>query len=455
MLVKEEPSNASITIKAGLENKNKKINMMNKKTCTMVVLGGMLMMTSCASSNKIKTGGAYQVKDNNMQVVHTDENLDPSFLILSDAQRKVVEGNNRFALGLFKQVAGFDSRVVSPLSVSYLMGMLANGADGQTLNEIMGAIGCQGVSVDELNAFYKDLMEYSAHADKSTVLNIANYVAVNKAYKLNPIFSKAVSENYQAGVESLDFSSSKTTHHINNWCKQHTDGMIPSIIDQVEPSAVSYLMNAIFFNGSWKDKFDKKETKLENFQGYTRDIKKVQMMHQHRMYDYFDNDTFSAVELPYGNGTYTMTVLLPHKDKSIDDMMKTLDVKQISELRSKMDECVVDLKLPKFTTDLELSLNDIISKLGAPSMFDANKANFSKFGEGNLFVSQMIQKAKIEVSEEGTKAAAVTAGIMAMSALRPEPRNVEFHANRPFVYMITDRMSGSIFFMGQFTGSEI
>ena len=119
-----------------------------------------------------------------------------------------------------------------------------------------------------------------------------------------------------------------------------------------------------------------------------------------------------------------------------------------------MDECIVDLKLPRFTTEMKLSLKDIIAKLGAPSMFDTTRADFSSFANGNVYVSEMLQKAKIEVSEEGTKAAAVTMGMVKLTSIRPdEPRRVDFHCDHPFIYMIQDNYTGAILFMGQFTGS--
>ena len=179
------------------------------------------------------------------------------------------------------------------------------------------------------------------------------------------------------------------------------------------------------------------------------------MMHRQAKYQYADGAGYSAVRIPYGNRSYEMVVLLPNQDSSIDEMMKKVDVKSLAELRDKMDECMVDLKLPRFSTELSLPLNGIISKLGAPSMFGGN-ANFSNFATGSLSISKMLQKAKIEVSEEGTKAAAVTAAIMTMSLQHPdEPRRVDFHADRPFVYMITEANTGAILFMGQFTGSEL
>ena len=149
-----------------------------------------------------------------------------------------------------------------------------------------------------------------------------------------------------------------------------------------------------------------------------------------------------------------MTVLLPNEGKSIDDMMKGMKVDKLEEINSQMEKCMVNLKLPKFTTEMELPLNSIISNLGAPSIFLPGKANFNHFANGNFFVSKMLQKAKIEVNEQGTKAAAVTAAIMLTSMAPMEMRNVEFHADHPFVYLITDTNSGAILFMGQFTGNH-
>ena len=179
------------------------------------------------------------------------------------------------------------------------------------------------------------------------------------------------------------------------------------------------------------------------------------MMHQEGNFMYATNDTYSTVSLPYGNGAYCMTVLLPNEGKSISDMLQVLDAKAFSSIYNNAKECVVDLKLPRFTTEVELSLNNIIAKLGAPSMFNGS-ADFSKLANGNFLVSKILQKAKIEVNEKGTKAAAVTAAIMTMSLYDPEePEHVNFHADRPFVYVISERSSGAIFFIGQFTGDEL
>ena len=425
---------------------------MKKVTMTLAMMAMMMGLASCGTTKNADNSKKNQQDD--LVASREDGLMDDNYLILSDAQRDIIENNNAFALNLFSQMKGFDSKVVSPMSVSYLMGMLANGADGQTRQEIMKAIGCEKVSLRDLNEFYQMLITHANHFDKATTINIADYIALNCHYQLKDGFASTMKNYYQAGIESLDFSKASTLKRINRWCSDHTDGMIPKIIEQVDADAVSYIMNAIYFNGTWTDKFDTRQTKLENFQGYTRDIKKTQMMHRNGKYQYMDNADFAAVNLPYGNGSYSMTVILPNRGKSIDEVMAGLDAKKVSELKRSMDECVVDLKLPRFTISQETSLNDIISKLGAPTMFTSG-ADFSNFASGNLSISKMLQKAKIEVSEEGTKASAVTMAMVAMTALRPEPRKVEFHANRPFIYMITEHSTGAILFMGQYTGSEL
>ena len=421
-----------------------------KKTFNNIALTAtvLLALSACSSTKKISDN-----KSNDIVSMTTEEEIDPEFMVLSDAQYDLVKRNNNFALNLFSEMKGVGSNVVSPMSVTYLMAMLANGAEASTREEIMDAIGAKDFDIDEMNAFYAYLIRRAKTTDKQTTLNIANYIALNKEFKLKKKFASTIADSYQGAVESLDFTNPESTKRINGWCSEHTNNMIPTIIDQVEPSAVAYILNAIYFNGTWTDKFDKNNTKKEQFNGYTRDIMYVDMMHRNAKYYYTSNDVYSAVTLPYGSGAYSMTVILPNEGKFITDLTKTLNADTIASLRRNMEECLVDLKLPRFTTEMKLPLKGIVAKLGAPSMFDATRADFSSFANGNVYVSEMLQKAKIEVSEEGTKAAAVTMGMVKLTSMRPqEPRRVDFHCDRPFVYMIQDNYTGAILFMGQFTG---
>lgn len=419
---------------------------------TFALMGMTAMVLSACRTTRVE-----KAAENGNANWSVNEEVDESFLILSDAQHEMVNNNNSFAFSLYNKTMGMNSRVVSPLSVTYLMSMLANGADGETQQQILATLGWAGEgiqqpSLQDINDYSRMLIEKTARLDKAVTVEIANYVAVNKEFKLNSKFQKSVERDYKAGVESLNFTSPSTLKRINDWCNDRTHGMIPSIINEVDPDAVSYLMNAIYFNGTWKDKFSKEETKQEMFRGYTRDIQYVDMMHRHGEYFYADGDGYSAVSIPYGNGAFRMTVILPTEGSFLRDVMASMDGGKFQALQRSMEKCNVDLKIPRFTTEVDLPLNDIISALGAPLIFSP-QADFSQFARGDFYVSKMFQKAKIEVSEEGTKAAAVTAAIMMMSAVRPEKkRNVVFHADSPFAYIISENSTGSIYFMGQYTG---
>ena len=419
---------------------------------TFALMGMTAMVLSACRTTRVE-----KAAENGNANWSVNEEVDESFLILSDAQHEMVNNNNSFAFSLYNKTMGMNSRVVSPLSVTYLMSMLANGADGETQKQILATLGWAGEgiqqpSLQDINDYSRMLIEKTARLDKAVTVEIANYVAVNKEFKLNSKFQKSVERDYKAGVESLNFTSPSTLKRINDWCNDRTHGMIPSIINELDPDAVSYLMNAIYFNGTWKDKFSKEETKQEMFRGYTRDIQYVDMMHRHGEYFYADGDGYSAVSIPYGNGAFRMTVILPSEGSFLRDVMASMDGGKFQALQRSMEKCNVDLKIPRFTTEVDLPLNDIISALGAPLIF-SSQADFSQFARGDFYVSKMFQKAKIEVSEEGTKAAAVTAAIMMMSAVRPEKkRNVVFHADSPFAYIISENSTGSIYFMGQYTG---
>lgn len=420
------------------------------RTTALASLAAMTVV-SCTSSKKIEKEDSGM----NIENIKNGSDIDAGYLIMSDRQRETIKKGNEFALNLFRTQAGMDTKVVSPLSAAYLMGMLANGAEGNTYSEIMKTLGMEGIPVNTLNEAYKAIINTASRLDRQTSINIANCIAVNKPAELKTNYKNTVTEMYDADVESLDFASANALKAINGWCSKQTSGMIPKIVDQLDANALAVLMNAIYFNGKWEHKFDKKNTKLEPFRGYTRDIKRVQMMHQNAKLYYTDNDMFSTVNLPYGNGAYSMTVILPKEGKSTEEVAQSLTSETFEKLNREMEQCETDLKLPRFSISTETQLNKPISELGAPSIFLSGKADFSKMSDTPMFISAMIQKAKIEVSEEGTKAAAVTAGIMTMSALPDrEPRHVVFHADHPFIYVITERNTGAIFFIGQYTGTQ-
>lgn len=253
----------------------------NRVKNTAIIGITALAITSCVSSSKAQKDNAI-VNTNNIE---RTEDMDNNYLILSDAQLSAVSKSNSFAFNLFRTQAGMDSKVVSPLSVAYLMGMLANGSEGNTHAEIMNALGMSNVSLQTLNEAYKAIINTASNLDKQTTVNIANCIAVNQQISLKEEYKKAMSQTYNAQVESMNFAGD-ALKRINSWCDKQTNGMIPSIINQLNPNALTVIMNAIYFNGTWDKKFDKKDTKKEPFKGYTRDIKRVDMMQQKAKFDF-------------------------------------------------------------------------------------------------------------------------------------------------------------------------
>ena len=378
-------------------------------------------------------------------------------IVLSEMQKKMRDNNNDFACRLFRainEVNGDNSLFMSPISVSYVLGMLNAGADGETRDQIMDVLGL-GNDAAAINAYFKKMIDEAPYVDPSVTLKIANAIDVNSALdvNLNPQYASDMKGFYDAQIGALDFSKSTTLDIINNWCDTHTDGMIPNILDEVDARAVMYLMNAIYFKAIWTEKFDPKETCEKNFTTTGGQTVKCQMMHRLAPAKYGHNELYSALCLPYGSGGYSMYVLLPNEGKTVDDVIQSLTGEGIDQLDSEMSSQNVDVLLPRFTTSSDIRLEGILSSMGMPLAFtgDAEFPNMvvEKY---DLYVSMMKQKAKIEVNEDGTKAAAVT--IAAMKTFSASGNDYTcFHATRPFVYFIMEASTRSIFFMGTYQGN--
>jgi len=273
---------------------------------------------------------------------------------------------------------------------------------------------------------------------------------MNQPYVLKPEFVQKANDYYDAQPETRDFHDGQTMDVINQWASDHTEGMIQEVLDEqsFDPDALSYLLNAIYFKGTWTDKFDKSMTLDEPFNGGAD----VPMMHRHDDIVYTDNDVYQAVRLPYGNEAYQMCIFLPRENKTTADVLAALkDGNGQWQLNNHPKE--VDLKLPRFETETNQNLKTIMSDLGMPTAFDPFYADFSGFCDMETYISAMRQVAKIKLDEEGTEAAAVTIiEVTAGSAFEPDIK--EFHANRPFLYIIFEQSTGVIFFIGQYTGSQ-
>ena len=342
--------------------------------------------------------------------------------------------------------------------------MVNDAAVGQTEQELEQTLGFHQGGIQAVNEYCKTLIDKLPKVDESVTLNIANAIFVNKNNAtLKEQYQQEIQQYYDAKAEALDFKSPSTLDHINSWCNDKTQGMIPTILNQVSPDVVSYLLNAIYFKADWSSKFDPKNTKKEAF-STEKGTTQIPLMHQTVLINYLKNDTFSAVNIPYGNGMWVMSVMLPEKGKTIDDIVNSLsETGWSADYNNPMFTSTpheVDLKMPRFETtsdtdDLEGSLINIMKKMGIHLVFDAQLAQIPNMcKDKNLFISMMRQKAAIKVDEEGSEAAAVTVVGMETSAyVGPmEYPKATFHANRPFVYVIREASSGVILFVGKYTG---
>ena len=393
---------------------------------------------------------------------------EPQPIQLTAEQKVFANDNNQFTLNFLKTVNEVDqsgkSFIYSPLSITYVLGMVNDAAIGNTEKELEQTLGFHKGGIKAVNDYCKKLIDGLPKVDHKVTLDIANAIFLNKDYALKQQFQQDMQDYYDAKAEALDFSSPQTLEHINGWCNDKTKGMIPKILDEVNPYMVSYLLNAIYFKADWASKFDSKNTKEETFTT-EKGTSTLPMMQQYVLISYLKTNTYSAVILPYGNSLWNMTVMLPEEGATTDDIIK--EVAQSSVLNNRgwcgtgsdvFQGYEVDLKLPRFETASdtdELGLVELMKKMGIKQAFDSDFAEIPNMCEDrNLYISMMRQKAKIKVNEEGSEAAAVTvAGVNATTAVSPqEYPKATFHANRPFVYVISEASSGVILFVGKFTG---
>ena len=430
-------------------------------------------MTSCSSSEEISGD-----PDEPKRVVYMLE--DPQPIQLTEAQRVFANDNNQFTLNFLKTVNDVDksgkSFIFSPLSITYVLGMVNDAATGETEKELEQTLGFHEGGIKAVNEYCKKLIDGLPKVDERVKLNIANAIFLNKNYTLKSQFGQDMQTYYDAKAEALDFSSPQTLSLINSWCSDKTNGMIPTILDEVNPNMMSYLLNAIYFKADWASKFDQNNTREETF-AKENGSTELPMMHQNVLIQYLNNDIFSAVKIPYGSGLWNMMVLLPEEGKTTDDVINhfaTCGLSGVEGLICQITEdniatmkknyfspYEVDLKLPRFETDSDTDKLDIkdglvglMKKMGINLAFDSYLAEIPNMCELPVYIAMMRQKAKIKVNEEGSEAAAVTvAGMIEMSAMPMEYPKATFHANRPFVYVIQEASSGVILFVGKFTGA--
>lgn len=368
---------------------------------------------------------------------------------LTTEQKQVVASSNSFGIDIFKQVVSNspdgENVFISPLSVSMALSMLYNGAGSSTKDELKEGLGYVGLSDEEVNTANRDLIKALIDSDPKVVMQVANSIWYKKTFQVEQAFLD-VNKNYlSADVRSATFDLA-TKDVINSWVSEKTHEKIKTIVDQIPAEAVMYLINAIYFKGVWKYKFDPKDTKPMDFYYADGSVGKVNFMAQETALDYFQNDLFTAVDLPYGKGNYNMMVLVPKYGKTYEDIVLAMNQQNWSTWTNSLHQMnAVKVYLPKFKFSYKKELNNDLAALGMPTMF-TDAADLSGINKtAPLAVSKVMHKSFVEVNEEGTEAAAVTSVEIVLTSVGPM---VELRADKPFVFIIHERSSKAFLFMG-------
>ena len=371
-------------------------------------------------------------------------------IVLTRAESAINQGVIAFGLNVFNKIntqEGVKDMFISPLSLSLALAMTSAGAKGQTEEQMRQVLGFGEVTNAEMAEYYRKMTEALLSIDPKTTVQIANAIWTDKYITLKKDFVSDVTHYYHSETQSADMSSKATINAINQWCANHTNNKITKIMDEDGGGLAVLLINALYFNGIWREKF--KDTFEGKFKTLAGTGVPLTMMRTTRNASYASTGKWRMVQLPYGNGAFVMDLLLPVEEAGFTDAVRNLTAEEWSALCSGLRSREVYLEFPKFKMEYEILLNDTLQSLGMTTAF-TGAADFSRMSDTSMCIDFVKQKAYVDVNEEGTEAAAVTAIGMKTTAVGPsEP--VRFIANRPFVFAIREASTGALLFIGQKT----
>jgi len=372
---------------------------------------------------------------------------------LTAAELGVIAASNSFAFGLFREVnrAHADSNVfLSPLSASMALGMTTNGAAGATLDSMRAALGFGQLALADMDASYQSLIALLRGLDPNVDFRIANSIWYRQGFPFEASFLDLGRRYFDARIEALDFADPGAPGVINGWVNDNTNGRIPTIVDQIPADAVMYLINAIYFKGAWTVRFDPADTRDGPFFAPGGSAASARFMSLRDTLRYYEDASLQAVDLAYGGGPFAMTVVLPREGGDVNALIGGLTASGWRDLTGGFTTREVDLYLPKFRLTWEDLLNAPLGALGMGIAFRPGEADFtgmSRQAGHQLFISKVKQKTFVDVNEEGTEAAAATAVEIGVTSVGPE-RPV-MRVDRPFLFAIRERYSGTLLFIGK------
>ena len=404
------------------------------KTLSFIILSGIIILGSSCSAPK-------------------DCGCEPPDLRpITAGEQNVIESANDFSFDIFSKINTGEpdkNLFISPLSISTALSMTANGAMGETKQGIKSALHQDDASDKEINEAYKTLATYLTNLDPKVIMQLANSNWYKDQYHIKENFKAILQEYYDAEVRAADFDNPDTKNLINGWIENKTNGKIKNMIDQIPADAVMYLINAIYLKATWQYQFDKKKTEPKNFTLANGAVVKTPMMYSDgvKANAYFHQD-YQFVEIPYGNGQFVFSIIMPSESEKIDDFITGLNVEKYRNLIDNADTGTFKVYLPKFKIEYKITLNDILASMGMAQSFGGD-ADFSElFMEDlSLFISRVLHQSFLEVDEEGTEAAAATVVEISVTSIGSQPSVI--YIDKPFAFFIRERHSNAILFAGK------
>ncbi len=427
-----------------------------KRVVFMSLLMAMTMtVTGCGASRQggsgNQQGGSGNIKK--VQAADLTKDVKARKVFQKTADEAFIHSQLQLAVELFQSsVQDKDSKdknlLISPLSIQLALAMTANGADGETKKEMEQLLG-KGLTIQELNEYLHTYVS-GLPSDEKYKLKIANSIWFRdeeERLTVEKDFLQTNADYYSAQIYRSAFDN-KTLKDINNWVNANTDGMIKEMLDKIEEDTIMYLINALTFDAEWDQTYKKNDIYDGTFTNINGEKRSVEMMNSSES-RYLDDGKATGFIKNYKQGKYSFAALLPKKDTDINDYITSLTAKGLQETIGSAKNESVEVSLPKFSYEYELTMNDLLSQLGMPTAFDSAAADFTKLGHssrGNIYIGKVLHKTFIQVDELGTKAGAAT--VVEMKDEAAPMQRLEVRLDRPFVYMILNNETNLPLFIG-------
>ena len=374
-------------------------------------------------------------------------------IVLSRSETQMAEENIKFAFSFFNKVdeleSDKDNWMVSPFSASVALSMIANGTGENTFEEIKKALGFDDFSLEEMNEYYRKLNSELKYLDNTAQLYMANSIWTDNGIDVYNSFAETNKNVFGAQISTLDLSSSNALKNINDWCAQQTNNTIPVILDNIPEDVKACFLNAIYFKGIWKNKFNTSDTSDQTFYNADGQSNLVKMMKQTESFNYTTNESFSIAEFPYGNEAFSMVVLLPNENKTLEESLRIFTADYwMKDMEMSMRK--LNVLFPLFEMNYETDLINVMKEMGVSDAFNIDNADFSLMTSSSVYLNLLKQATYIKVDEKGTEAASVTLGA-GMNTDAGPTTTIDFFINRPFAFLIKEKSTGNILYMGKVT----